>query len=290
MLTSCGWKGKEFTCEFKVVKGGIVAVSYDGKLRIEFKLKEVSNVIRDGDTLIITDIAGEPLAVKVKTGMTEAINYVMQYLEMRDKGDEILDGLITIATVLSNILSTSFDIIKSLKRGSFPDWESIEDLSLHLKETVDKNLRPHLPSMKSVDDLIGNVRMRYVTGVRINVKTLLRESVLASKKFLNSLTELINLESFIDVVLLLHAYFVADSLGLVLEKEKTLINLKEVLAELHSRVFAMDEIYGRSLTNWVVKKVQESGSADEVLRGYIAKFNEFILDYYQVRIPETIKP
>ncbi len=287
MLTTCGWRGKEFTCEFKVIKGEVMAVSYDGKTKVILRLKDISNVLIEGDTLILTDFDGESLTVRIKTGMSEAVNYILQYLEMRDKGDEILDGLVTVAGVVSGVLTTSFDIIKSLRRGAFPDWGNVESLSLHVKEIVERSLRPHLSSMKSVDDLISNVKKRHVTGVRINIKTLLRESVLAGKKFLNNLTELINLEEFIDVILLLHAYFLTEDLGLIMEKDRAAVMLERTLSSLHSRIFALDEMYGRSLTNWVLNLIRTSGNAEDAFRSYVGKFNEYIIDYYQVKIPKV---
>lgn len=289
MLSTCIWGGSEFTCELTILKGRIVVKSYEGKTSLTLDLSNVSKVSVEGNELIINTYDGGSLMISIKTGIMEYVHYIMQYIEFRDRRKEILEGLEEALILFSEVLTTGFRILKMLKRGGFPNWNIIESLGANLRSVVEDKFRTYFPSMKATQDLVNSIIRRNISGIRLNIKTTLRETALATKRRLSRLSNILNLQAFADIILLVYAYFIAKELGLVLEKDKILSTLSEYLQEFHSKVFTMDEESTRSLTNWTISIVRHSQAPEIVLKGYLRKFSDYLNAYYGSRVSSSTK-
>ncbi len=282
MITECRIPGKEFTCEIVIAKDKVVARDYKtGKEIIEISLDDTINAEVVGNELTITTATGDQLTIAVTAELIDKLQYVMRYIEIKEKGSSAIDEVIQCVKEFSKVLDHNLKILELLRRGSFPDWDLVKRIALEINEATTR-MTQHSAPFTASKDLLTNVKKRHIDGIRLTIKSIIRESSNALKYRISKVLLSVNMSSLVDIVILIHVYVLAKKHGLVLVSEKAINELRSTMEIFHPHILPLNEETSRSLTFWIIDLIREHIDANIIVEKYLDRLRSELLTHYHI--------
>lgn len=285
MITECRIPGKEFTCEIIIAKDKVIAKDYKtGKEVIEISLDDAVNAEVIGNELTITTTTGSQLTITVTAELIDKLQYIMRYIEIKEKGLRAIIEVMESVREFSKVLDYNLKILELLRRGNFPDWSLIRKIALEINEITTHKITQHSAPSIASKDLLINVKKRHIDGIRLTIKSIIREASNALKYMISKLLLSVNMSSLVDIIILIHAYVLARKHGLVLDSEKAINELRNMMEIFHSHILPLDEESSRSLTLWTIDLIREHADADTIVEKYLSRLRSEVLSHYHISI------